>query len=146
MLQYIPSQHEISVVDMPLAGHDSKKDKELKLLNALATLLVRSDEVAAVAVTKHDIGSGDIQVIACHHHVGSYGSFPELTNHQQASHNTITSYFQNFLATFNPRRDNKDYISKSDLPSIVDAEVDMPSDIKEDAFDNWAKTYRYDMW
>ena len=60
MLHHIPSQHEISVVDMPLAGHDPKKDKELKLLNALATLLVRSDEVAAVAVTRHDVGLGDI--------------------------------------------------------------------------------------
>lgn len=126
---------------MPLPGHDPKKDKRLKLLNALATLLVRSDEVAAVAVTKRDVGLGDIQVIACHHNVGSYGSFPDLT-----LHNTITSYFKNFLATFNPRKDNKDFISKSDLPSIVDAEVDMPSDIKEEAFDKWVKTYHYDMW
>ena len=146
MLHYIPSQHEISVVDMPLAGHDPKRNKELKLLNALATLLVMSDEVAAVAVTKHNVGLGDIQVIACHHHVGSYGSFPELTNHRPASHNTITIYFQNFLAIFNPHKDNKDFISKSDLPSIVDAEVDMPSDIKGKAFDKWVKTYHYDMW
>ena len=72
MLHHIPSQHEISVVDMPLPRHDPEKDKRLKLLNALATLLVRSDEVAAVAVTKRDVGSGDIQVIACHHNVGSY--------------------------------------------------------------------------
>jgi hypothetical protein len=150
MLKHIPSHKSLSVVDMPPAGCDPKKDKELKLLNALATLLVRSNEVAAVAVTKHDDGSGNIQVIACHHHVGTHGSCPELTYRQPTSRNTITSIFKNFLVTFNPREDNKNFISKldSDLPSIIDAEpgVDMPSGINEKDFDKWVETYRYDMW
>lgn len=72
----IPSQRVITVVDRR-SGRGAE-DKELKLLNALATLLVRrSNEVVAVAVTNHgDDGSGVIQVIACHH-VSS--PWPELT-------------------------------------------------------------------
>ena len=76
MLEVIPIQRAMIVLDRkPGSGAE---DKELKLLNVLATLLVRRNEVAAVAVTKHDDGSGVVQVIACHH-VSSDSPLGELT-------------------------------------------------------------------
>ena len=47
------------VVDPKPGG--GAEDKELKLLNAPATLLVRSNEVAAVVVTDHNDGSGNLR-------------------------------------------------------------------------------------
>jgi hypothetical protein len=55
----IPSRRMMHVVDRKPGG--GAEDKELKLLNAPATLLVRNNEVAAVVVTDHNDGSGNLR-------------------------------------------------------------------------------------
>ena len=113
MLSSIPSDRVINVVDRK--SERGAKDKELKLLNALATLLVRRNEVAAVAVTDYDNGLGAIQVIACHH-VSSDSPSGDLIFPPQP-----TSFFKKLLATFNPRIDNPKFMSER--PTIHNPEV-----------------------
>jgi hypothetical protein len=134
MLNLIPSEHVVTVVDRKTAGGDD--DKELKLLNALATLLVRRNEVAAVAVTEHDV-SGAIQVIACFHISPS----DELTIPQPDSSSRILK-FKNFLATINPRKDTPLYMS--DRPSIRNPDVPLPVQEAEDI--KLIQTYCYNNW
>jgi hypothetical protein len=118
----------------------------LKLLNALATLLVRRNEVAAVVVTKRGEGSGVVEVISCLHHDVSDGSSAELTIPQPAS---ISSFFSNFLAIFNPRRDTVATESESSgsiHPVITDSKTCIPSDIRDTGDVERILTYIYDNW
>ena len=140
MLRFIPSAREMTVVyRKPGRGVE---DKELKLLNALATLLVRRNEVAAVAVTNYDGESGDIQVIACHQSSSDSPS-GELTVPQTALSSSI-SMFWNFRATLNPRKDNDKY--GSDHLDILDPKDEIPSDLLETKDVDRIRTYCYVKW
>lgn len=138
MLAIIPSQRVRTVVDRK--SEHGPEDKELKLLNALATLLVRCHEVAAVAVTNRDDKSGNIQVIACHH-ISSHGP-PQLTIPQPASK---FSTFKNFLVAFNPRKDDSN-AQMFDRPTIINPIDDIPSELRETTDMMMISTYCYNMW
>lgn len=149
MLAAIPTQRVINVADRKPGN--AAEDKELKLLNSLATLLVRNNEVAAVVVTEHNNGSGAIQVIACHHIISGHGAGPELTipiSQPASSSHPTPGPFRNFLATLNPRKDAPSYMADSvhPGPSIIDPKVKIPSKIRETNDIDKISTYRYDMW
>lgn len=140
MLKIIPSKRVLSVVGRR-SGLAAEEDKELKLLNALATLLVRSHEVAAVTVTERDVASGVIQVLACLH-ISSDGPLAELTIPQPAESSTT---FSKFLAVFNPRKDNPS--PNSNLPKIVDPKEDTILDrVRESEDKNQIRDFCFEMW
>lgn len=91
--------------------HNVELRRELKLVNALSTVIVRDVEIAAVVV-KPDNGSGQLEVIACTH-LTSLGK--ELTTPQPNP--SINEYFWRFLATANPRKD--EVLSVTPPPSSV---------------------------
>jgi hypothetical protein len=134
MVNLIPSQRKLDMLE--LKPQRSEEVQELRLLNALATLLVRSNEVAAVVVTKH--GDGVVQVIACFHHDGSSA---ELTVPQSASKSSI---FKNFLSVFNPRVDTK--VHEYDKPHITDSKTSIPSNIQNAKNIEPICTYIYNNW
>jgi hypothetical protein len=137
MLELIPSERATAALDR-IPGRNPE-DKELKLLNAVATLLVRVNEVAAVAVTEHNNGSGVIKVIACLH----------VANHSDSSSGEFTNpgIFKNFLATFNPRKDNPNFMSHTNYPVIIDPKDEIPSKLRETEDIAEIYTYYYsDIW
>lgn len=143
MLSIIPSERVMTVIDRR-SGRGAE-DKELKLLNALATLLVRRNEVAAVAVIEHDNGSGVIQAVACYHHVSIDSPSGDLTIPQPAKRFGI---FGSFLAAINPRKDTPIPNRVSDHPSIIDPkhDSDIPSDLHDTEDMERIRTYCYDRW
>ena len=135
MLDLIPGLRKLTMVE---STTPSEAAQELKLLNALATLLVRHNEVAAVVVTKYGDGSGVVQVIACLHHDGSS---VELTIPQPTSGSSI---FNNFLAVFNPRKDTP--VPESNIPVITDSNIEVPSFIRNTEDMEQIRTYIYNNW
>jgi hypothetical protein len=94
----------------------TEQRRELKLLNALSTVIVRNVEISAVVV-KPDDGSGQLEVIACTH-LTSLGE--QLTTSQPTTR--IGEYFWRFLATANPRHDKvlSDTPPPTNVPTISD--------------------------
>jgi len=83
------------IVPSPSTGLTDSQHKELKVLSALATVLVMEHEVVAV-VAKHGNGPGGVEeVIACTDSVVDKESEPPK------------SIMENFIATVNPRRSDK---------------------------------------
>jgi hypothetical protein len=136
MVHFIPSFRKLIMTE--LNPQSSEEVQELKVLNGLATLLVRRSEVAAVVATKHGDGSGVVQVIACLH---CDSSSAELTIPQPASTSSILS---NFLAVFNPRKDT--LVLESNIPVITDPKTSIPSDIRNTEDIERIRTYIYDNW
>ena len=128
LLNSIPNQPVMNVVERPPGGVD---DRELKLLNALATLLVRSHEVAAVVVTQYNDGSGAVQVTAClHHDISSDSGELTISQQSQPSESTLnTRLYKYFLATFNPHPDTPSEMS--DRPKIINPKDHIPSNVQK---------------
>jgi hypothetical protein len=148
MLHLVPNQRVMSVLHRN--SERGEEDTELKLLNALATLLVRSNEVAAVAVTNYDKGSGAraIQVIACHHLGGDKPSDnPTISQTPTAlTRSSGVFKFKNILAAFNIREDNPDYRSTSNFPAIIDPICSIPSNLQKTEKIELIRTHCFDTW
>lgn len=117
MLQLVPSERKTTVTVGDCKPHGVDVQTELKLLNALAVLLVRHHEVAAVAVTKYDVDDGVINVIACH---SNHSPGPSAISQTQNTSSVGFRVLKNFLAIFNLRRDDIDVTKTSDIPVIID--------------------------
>jgi len=105
---------------------------ELKLLDALAAIIVRQHEIAAV-IAKPDDGSGAIQVLASTTHLDTRNR--ELTVPQSPG-NFINTWW-NFLITPNPRNPAKNPHSLLDLlttnrqnTTSVNPESQVPSHLR----------------
>jgi hypothetical protein len=104
--------------------------QELKILNALATIMVREHEVVAV-VAKPPDGSGITQVIACTH-LTSYGETLTSTKSEGT--------WWNFLATPNARQLGPSTLAGDSLhpsddirdPTMVDPALGIPPQFKGD--------------
>jgi hypothetical protein len=88
------------------------QSRELKVLSALATILVMKHEVVAV-VAKHGHGNGGrIEVFAC---------TDRISVDESTKSSTILDHFFNFVTTMNPRDDVKPFNSLEIYPTIVNA-------------------------
>ena len=87
--------------------------QELKILNALSTVIVRDVEIAAVIVK--DGSARQLEVIACTHLTSPEG---KLTT-SQPNTTTISEYFWKFLVTANPRRLGDKLLSDTPPPTKV---------------------------
>lgn len=101
--------------DPNLKSADPANRKELKIVNALATIMVVDNEVVAV-VAKHDVGAEALQAIVCAHLADDKKN---LTHSQSPG---IMGQLWQFLITQNPRRDDPSP-SCSNRPLIVDPEI-----------------------
>jgi len=130
MLSLIPTGTNISDPEpKPVPQHLAQ---ELKLLDSLAAVLVRKDEIVAVVAEPHagpEEGSKDIQVIASVTHPSH--------DHSGKAEPTIAQHLGNlfsFLVSRNPRKDDlKDQdqqMVNPDDPIIIDPEDQVPDYLK----------------
>jgi hypothetical protein len=92
---------------------------ELKVVGALATILVMEHDVVAVAA-KHD--TGNFKVYACAHDDPPTCAMPPGAQNFKG----ILNYLKSFVVTTNPRQANKSEF-KRDRPMIVDPEDNAPN-------------------
>lgn len=110
---------------------------ELRILNALATVIVINNEVVAV-VENHENGEKGQQVIAC---TRLARDREELIVPQPQ---TLVGQFWKLFATSNPRRDEDELAPWRDVPTIVDAKP--PSNLPSDGTDPQVEDFVDQYW
>jgi hypothetical protein len=129
MLSLIQTGMDISDIRFDPTQQDHELGQELKILDALAAVCVRKNEIVAVVAAQPDEGSDVTQVIASVTHLN--GRKANLTVPQSAS--SWIDRLWSFLVTPNPRRDEtEDSLSLArSTPTIIDPEDQVPVDYKE---------------
>jgi hypothetical protein len=141
-------QHGTTFSNTRLKPDDEVKRRELRLLNALATIMVREHEIVAV-VRKMGGKPGILEVIACVHLPSDTDELtPAQTDHQNdPNFKNVGTQIWRLLATPNPRKPQRtdpepstanansstadSLFPTSDVPSIVDPEDRIPEDLKD---------------